>query len=55
MTAATEISGFLRAHGDAVKDLNDFAHVQPEQREIIEEAFSFALERPPQPSGSGKQ
>ena len=54
MTAAgAEVDGYCfgglkRADGSAVKDLNDFAHVDPdqweEQREIIEEAFYFALE-----------
>ena len=40
-------AGLSRADGHSVKDLNDFAHVHPdqweEQRNIIEEAFSFAL------------
>ena len=49
--------GLKRTDGDAVKDLNDFAHVHPdlweEQREIIEEAFSFALEGPPRVSKHG--
>ena len=43
-------AGLTRADGKAVKDLNDFAHVHPdqweEQRNMIEEAFSFALEKP---------
>ena len=51
--AGAEVDGYCfgglkRADGSAVKDLNDFAHVDPdqweEQREIIEEAFYFALE-----------
>ena len=47
--------GLKRADGGAVKDLNDFAHVDPdqweEQREIIQEAFYFALEGLPWASG----
>jgi hypothetical protein len=43
-------AGLTRGDGKAVKDLNDFAHVHPdqweEQRNTIEEAFSFALEKP---------
>ena len=48
-------AGLSRVDGGAVKDLNDFAHVHPdqweEQRNIIEEAFSFALEGPLRGSG----
>jgi hypothetical protein len=44
-------AGLSRVNGSSVNDLNDFTHVHPdqweEQREIIEEAFSFALEGPP--------
>ena len=47
-------AGLSRADRGAVKDLNDFAHVHPdlweEQRNIIEEAFSFALGGPPEVS-----
>ena len=43
-------AGFMRADGVPVNDLNDFAHVHPdqweEQREIIETAFSFAAGSP---------
>ena len=46
-------AGLSRADGHSVKDLNDFAHVHPdqweEQRNIIEEAF-FALGGPPEVS-----
>ena len=48
--------GLKRADGGAVKDLNDFPHVDPdqweEQREIIEEAFYFALEGLQRASGN---
>ena len=59
IAAGVEVDGYsfgglTRADGSAVKDLNDFAHVHPdqweEQREIIEEAFSFAQEGPPRAS-----
>jgi hypothetical protein len=39
-------SGFIRSDGQSVKDLNDFALIDPDQweakREAIEEAFSFS-------------
>ena len=59
--AGVEVDGYFfgglkRADGGAVKDLNDFAHVDPDQwedqREIIEEAFHFALEGLPWASGN---
>ena len=49
IAAGVDVDGYSfaelsRADGHTVKDLNDFAHVHPdqweEQREIIEEAFS---------------
>jgi hypothetical protein len=50
-------AGLSRADGTPVKDLNDFAHVHPDQwesqREVIEEAFSFAQEGPPRASDGG--
>jgi hypothetical protein len=46
-----DFGGLLRADDRAVKDLNDFAHVHPDQweerRDIIEESFSFALNARP--------
>ena len=40
----------MRADGLPINDLNDFAHVHPDQweaeREAIEEAFSFAAGSP---------
>jgi hypothetical protein len=54
-----DFGGLLRADGEAVKDLNDFAHVHPdqweEQRNIIEEAVSFAQEGPPRASEHGAE
>ena len=59
LAAGVEVDGFSfaglsRADGTPVKDLNDFAHVHPDQwesqREVIEEAFSFAQEGPPRAS-----
>ena len=59
IAAGVDVDGYSfaelsRADGHTVKDLNDFAHVHPdqweEQREIIEEAFSFAPEGPPRAS-----
>ena len=45
-------AGLMRADGLPVNDLNDFAHVHPDQweaeREAIEEAFSFAAGSPQQ-------
>ena len=60
MAAGVEVDGYSfaglsRVNGTTVNDLNDFAHVHPDQweekREIIEEAFSFALEGPLRTSG----
>ncbi len=45
-------AGLMRADGVPIQDLNDFAHVHPDQweaeREAIEEAFSFAAGSPQQ-------
>jgi len=55
IAAGVEVDGFsfaglMRADGLPVNDLNDFAHVHPDQweagREAIEEAFSFAAGSP---------
>ena len=55
IAAGVEVDGFsfaglMRADGVPVNDLNDFAHVHPDQweagREAIEEAFSFAAGSP---------
>ncbi len=57
IAAGVEVDGFsfaglMRADGVPVQDLNDFAHVHPDQweaeREAIEEAFSFAAGSPQQ-------
>jgi hypothetical protein len=52
-------AGLSRVDDDAVKDLNDFAHVHPDhwesQRNLIEVAFSFALKGPPGASEHGAE
>ena len=64
LAAGVDVDGFsfaglMRADGTPVKDINDFANVHPdqweEQRSIIEEAFSFALEGPPRASEGGAE
>jgi hypothetical protein len=49
----------MRADGLPVKDLNDFAHVHPDQweteREAIEDAFSFAAGSPQEDSAADRE